>query len=698
MKHTTYALASLLLALPHAAAAQAPQLRYHVVQLAEIPSPGGCVPTAINDNGDVVGYCAAGDVGSFAVVWRAGTVVDLGKWANGTFTHAWAINSLGQIVGDGDDGDFRSKALVRGATGWIAVDTSGGSYQQAYGITDDGVVFGNFSTVGSPGTETWDPVYWTYDVGHDRFDRHDLAKPAGTISGAFIYAVTRTGSAVGQLASDLIGNQAGLWNNDPLHSLVVLGRPDGFASSAAFGVSDDARAVGAAANTAGSHAMLWQNDAAHTPIDLGTLAGDPEAVASAVNSAGQVVGVSIRPASPLGRAERAFLYQDGAMKELSALIDPADSGWTINRAVGINNAGQIIAVGTQGGAQYAIVLEPTAVTCSAISIAAAAASATVGAPFLLALSASGGVAPYSYAVDAGALPGGVTLSSGGVLSGVPTTAGDFTLAVTVTDAGGCSGTATVTMHVARAAQTIVFAALPSRTFGDAPFTVAASGGASGNQVTFSAAGSCSVAGDVVAIAGAGSCTVTAAQAGDANYEAATPVSQAFSIAQAVPVITWPAPADITFGTPLSATQLNATASVAGGFIYSPPIGAVLPLGTVTLTALFTPTDATNYTTATARVSITVVSGAPPDTNRIVQPVDQINRVGDRVEFRIFVTGDLNRGVFAATNMPPGLAIDKRDGLIRGRIKRASAGEYQVRVTFTQRGVTDARTFKWTVDQ
>jgi hypothetical protein len=149
---------------------------------------------------------------------------------------------------------------------------------------------------------------------------------------------------------------------------------------------------------------------------------------------------------------------------------------------------------------------------------------------------------------------------------------------------------------------------------------------------------------------------------------------------------------------LSATQLNATANVAGAFLYSPPIGVILPLGTSTLTALFMPGDAANYTTATAHVQITVVSAAPPDTNRIVQPLDQINRVGDRVEFRIFVTGDLTRGVFAAANLPPGLAIDKRDGLITGRIRRRSAGEYQVQVTFTQRGVSDARTFKWTVLQ
>ncbi|HZL29132.1 MAG TPA: MBG domain-containing protein [Acidobacteriaceae bacterium] len=82
------------------------------------------------------------------------------------------------------------------------------------------------------------------------------------------------------------------------------------------------------------------------------------------------------------------------------------------------------------------------------------------------------------------------------------------------------------------------------------------------------------------------------------------------IAQATPVIAWANPADITYGTALSATQLNATASVAGTFAYTPAIGATLNAGTDTLGVVFTPTDAVDYTTASASVSI-VVSQATP---------------------------------------------------------------------------------------
>jgi hypothetical protein len=72
-----------------------------------------------------------------------------------------------------------------------------------------------------------------------------------------------------------------------------------------------------------------------------------------------------------------------------------------------------------------------------------------------------------------------------------------------------------------------------------------------------------------------------------------------------PILTWPQPASIASGTPLSATQLHATANVAGSFVYNPTVGTVLSVGTHTLSTTFTPTDAAHYTSATASVQITV---------------------------------------------------------------------------------------------
>jgi hypothetical protein len=80
--------------------------------------------------------------------------------------------------------------------------------------------------------------------------------------------------------------------------------------------------------------------------------------------------------------------------------------------------------------------------------------------------------------------------------------------------------------------------------------------------------------------------------------------------KATPTITWATPSTITSGTALSATQLNATASVAGTIAYSPASGTTLSAGTQTLSATFTPTDATNYNSASASVSLNVIVAVP----------------------------------------------------------------------------------------
>lgn len=66
-------------------------------------------------------------------------------------------------------------------------------------------------------------------------------------------------------------------------------------------------------------------------------------------------------------------------------------------------------------------------------------NAQAASPYSQTLTASGGTGPYSYAVTAGALPSGVTLSIGGLLSGTPTVSGTFNFTVTATDSSGAPG-------------------------------------------------------------------------------------------------------------------------------------------------------------------------------------------------------------------------------------------------------------------
>jgi YVTN family beta-propeller protein len=111
-------------------------------------------------------------------------------------------------------------------------------------------------------------------------------------------------------------------------------------------------------------------------------------------------------------------------------------------------------------------------------------------------------------------------------------------------------------------------------------------------------------------------------------------SVSLTVNKAAPSITWTTPAAITYGTPLSAAQLNATASVPGTFAYLPVAGTVLGAGTQTLTATFTPTDTTDYSIATATVSLTVNS--PPVIT--LQPTNQTVTLGNAATFTATATG------------------------------------------------------------
>lgn len=169
-------------------------------------------------------------------------------------------------------------------------------------------------------------------------------------------------------------------------------------------------------------------------------------------------------------------------------------------------------------------------------------------------------------------------------------------------------------------QTITFGALSDKTYGDAPFDISATA-SSGLSVSFSiVSGLATVSGSKITVTGTGIVTVRASQAGNYAYNAAPNVDQKFTVKKATPTITWSNPADIIYGTALSGTQLDATASVTGTFVYTPPAGTVLNVGAgQKLHVDFTPTDTVNYNSASKDVTINVntvpvTNPTPPVTN------------------------------------------------------------------------------------
>ena len=99
---------------------------------------------------------------------------------------------------------------------------------------------------------------------------------------------------------------------------------------------------------------------------------------------------------------------------------------------------------------------------------------------------------------------------------------------------------------------------------------------------------------------------------DTTDYATTRATATINVLQASSTITWSNPANIVYGTPLSGSQLDATANVAGTFAYTPALGMVLKAGnSQTLNVTFTPTDTTDYTAALARRRSTFCGRRPP---------------------------------------------------------------------------------------
>ena len=226
--------------------------------------------------------------------------------------------------------------------------------------------------------------------------------------------------------------------------------------------------------------------------------------------------------------------------------------------------------------------------------------------------------------SAGVYPGAVSASFGGdTTDAAATGSGDLTITSSLTTP--TPTTLTVTPVVGTYGSTATFAA--TLTAAGAPlvgepvaFTVTAGGHTTTlGTATTDARGVASLGGVSVGSVPAGTYpgAVSASFGGDASDAAGTG-SGDLSIAQATPTLTWPMPADIAQGQALGAAQLDAKTSVSGTFAYSPPAGTVLPAGMgQTLTAVFTPADATDYKSVSVSTTLNVL---PKSSTLTVTPV------------------------------------------------------------------------------
>ncbi len=184
----------------------------------------------------------------------------------------------------------------------------------------------------------------------------------------------------------------------------------------------------------------------------------------------------------------------------------------------------------------------------------------------------------SFSVAANAPGGSVGFSSSGSCSNAAgtftMTSGSGTCTVKYDQAGNANYDAapqvTESVDAAKASQTIVVTLhAPASAAYDSTFSVAASGGGSGNPVTLSSSGSCSNTGaDFTMTSGTGTCTVKYDQAGSANYNAAPQVSETTTAQKASQTIAFGPLPDRTAGDPDFTVSATASSGLTVSFAAS----------------------------------------------------------------------------------------------------------------------------------
>ncbi len=327
------------LCLPLVPAAAQP---YRVMDLGsfDLGSRAPAIVAEIDEASRVVGR-APGYPDDRAFLWDLGRLIDLGSLIPEHQSGANALNALGIAAGWTEISSGIRHASVWTGSQVIDLGTLGGMSSEALGINRDNWIVG-----------------WAEDAqGQERgfLYRNSAMIDIGTLPGGSECRAVAIDSfgRVAATSRDANGNfRAVIWENGLMASLGTL---PGGRSSHAYAMNDRQQVVGSSeASGSNARAFVFEGDfQGGTLTDLGTLGGS-HSYAYDINNHGVIVGVAEPPSGGL----RACIWIDGVPRDLNELISPW-SGWRLEVARSINDAGYIAGQGTIDARERGVLLIPT---------------------------------------------------------------------------------------------------------------------------------------------------------------------------------------------------------------------------------------------------------------------------------------------------------------------------------------------------
>jgi probable HAF family extracellular repeat protein len=353
--------------------------------LGALPGGGSSVALGISANGLIAGLSENGGTDPLyaglpevhAVLWEQGKINDLGTLPEGGYqSYANAVNSSGQVVGAAMNTTSDMNPMsVSWLWFWITPPYQyqvraflwdkqegmqdlgtlpGGTDAQAFFINERGQVVGDSYISSTPGACAGDDGY-PLTTNSFLWERGKGMKSLGSLGGTCSAAtdLNNQGQVIGE--SSVTGDlyfHAYLWDGS-IHDLG--GSFGGNGDAAAFAINDRGEAVGAGDTPTGNQAVLWRH--VGNIAYLGNLGGDCFTFAAAINATEQIGGGSV-PCNEGNDSLRAFLWEDGSMFDLNALIPP-DSALHLQFVQNINDRGEIAGTGVDvSGNTHAFLLIP----------------------------------------------------------------------------------------------------------------------------------------------------------------------------------------------------------------------------------------------------------------------------------------------------------------------------------------------------